>query len=229
MTGAIRVGILGGTFDPIHVGHLAAARAAQAALALTRVCFVPAHHPPHRPGPQGASGALRLEMVQLAIAGTPDWEASDLELRRDGPSYTYDTLAALHARGLRPTQIFFIIGADAFADIRAWRHYPALLDAAHFVVVARPGSAALQELPVRLPELAPRMAAPNQAVTAARPCIVPLAADTPDVSATQVRDLARRGADLSGLVPPAVAAFIAGHGLYRQARTSSSTATTSGR
>lgn len=222
MIDAVRVGILGGTFDPIHLGHLAAARVAQDALALTEVRFVPSYDPRHRSGRPSASGSDRLAMIELAIAGMPGWHASDLELKRQDASYTVDTLEALHAEELRPSQIFFIIGADAFADIRTWSRYPAVLDGAHFVVIARHGTA-LDRLPQRLPELAARMGTPADVTVAKGTRIVFIEADTPDVSATLVRERAASGVDISDLVPPAVAAFICREGLYHVANRSPAT------
>src|SRR5688572_4630014 len=151
--GPARFGLLGGTFDPIHNGHLAAARAAEQAVALDVVRFIPSARPPHRADSPKASEYHRLEMIRLALAssaGHAHWEVSDLELRRHGPSYTYDTLTALQDEGLTPLQIFFIIGADAFAEIATWHRYPAVLDAAHFAVVTRPGIS-LESLRARLP------------------------------------------------------------------------------
>jgi nicotinate-nucleotide adenylyltransferase len=215
-----RVGLIGGTFDPIHVGHLAAARAAERTLELTTIRLLPSARPPHRPDSPRASEYHRLEMTRLAVAdaarepSSARWEASDQELRRDGPSFTIDTLSALHREGLSPLQIFFIIGADAFAEIATWHRYPAVLDAAHFAVVARPGTS-LDQLRDRLPSLGDRMGAPSSALTATAPRIILLEAETPDVSSTEVRRRAARGEPLDGLVTPAVAAYIAQHALYR--------------
>lgn len=228
MTGAVRVGILGGTFDPIHFGHLAAARVGQDALALTDVRFIPSHHPPHRPHAPSASGEARLAMIEIAIAGLPGWRASDLELRRQGTSYTYDTLAALQAEGLSPSQIFFILGADAFAEIRTWSRFPAVLDTAHFVVIARHGTT-LQQIPAHVPELTSRLAAPPDAVRSNRTHVVFIEADTPDISATDIRERVQAGRDISDLVPPEVAAFIARHGLYRTSHGTRTSAVASGR
>ncbi len=228
MIGAIRVGVLGGTFDPIHVGHLAAARVAQDAVRLTDVRFIPSHHPPHRPGAPLASGEARLAMIELAIAGTPGWRASDLELRRQGTSYTYDTLTALHAEGLAPSQIFFILGADAFAEIRTWSRYPFVLDAAHFVVIARHGTA-LRRIPEQLPEIAPRLATPDDLAASERTRVVFIEADTPDVSSTMVRARARRGDDLTDVVTSEVAEYIVRHGLYRTSEGAFAPAAASGR
>lgn len=216
MTARERVGVLGGTFDPIHNGHLAAARAAQQAVALSHVRFVPSARPPHRPDSPRASEYHRIEMVRRAIAGAAGWEFSDLELRRDGPSYSFDTLTALHREGLTPLQIFFITGADAFAEITTWHRYPEVLSAAHFVVVTRPGYA-LDTLHERVPLLAERLIAPHAIATAATPRVALVESNTPDVSSTEVRRRAGHGESLDGLVPPAVAAYIQQYQLYRAA------------
>lgn len=228
MTDRVRAGVLGGTFDPIHLGHLAAARAAREALGLTEVRFIPSHHPPHRPGRPFATGADRLAMIAQAIADETSWQASDVELRRQGPSYTYDTLTALHAEGLAPVEIFFILGADAFAEIRTWSRYPHVLDAAHFVVIGRHGTS-LERIPAQVPEIAPRLAAPREAVKSDRTHVVFIEADTPDVSSTAVRARASQGLDITGAVPTAVAAYIVDHGLYRTSGGSLSRAAASGR
>ena len=207
-------GLLGGTFDPIHIGHLAAARAAHDAFGLNHVRFIPSAMPPHRPDSPRASGYHRIEMVRLAVADAPGWVASDLELSREGPSYTYDTLTTLGGEGLSPLQIFFITGADAFAEITTWHRYPDVLDRAHFVVVARPG-AALDLLRTRLPDLAPRMIEADRFAVADTPRIILLHVNTPDVSATQIRRRVAAGQSIQGLVPDAVSAYIDRHSLYR--------------
>jgi nicotinate-nucleotide adenylyltransferase len=209
-----RVGILGGTFDPVHEGHLAAARAAWSALALDRLLFVPSHQPPHRSEHPRASRFHRFAMVALAITQHPGWEACAIELERDGPSYSFDTLTALHDEGCEPRRLFFIIGSDAFADIASWSRYPEVLDAAHFLVIARPGTPTAS-LATRLPALAPRLVAPEALAAQPHPSIAWLETATPDVSSTAVRQRAAGGeAALAGLVPPAVASYIARHRLY---------------
>jgi nicotinate-nucleotide adenylyltransferase len=157
-------------------------------------------------------------MIRRAVADAPDharWEISDLELRRQGPSYTVDTLSALHAEGLSALQLFFITGADAFAEIATWHRYPAVLDAAHFAVVARPGTT-LDELRRRLPSLALRLAPPSAVETAQSPRIFLIETETPDVSSTGIRRRAARRESLDGLVAPAVSAYIEQHSLYRE-------------
>jgi nicotinate-nucleotide adenylyltransferase len=197
------LGVLGGTFDPIHNGHLAAATAAQHALSLDAIVLVPSRIPPHRADPVGASGEHRLAMTRLAAADRPGWTASTLELEREGPSYTYDTLVALGRPG---TQLFFITGADAFAEIATWSRYPAVLDLANFVVVSRPG--------ITLDSLRERVPSAFRRHSSADTRVILVAADTPDVSSTQIRRRVQAGEQLAGLVPDSVAAYIAAHRLY---------------
>jgi nicotinate-nucleotide adenylyltransferase len=212
-----RTGVLGGTFDPIHTGHLAVAHAVGQALELDRILFVPALDPPHRSADAVASPFHRFAMVAMAVSATPECVASDLELRRSGPSYTAETLRVLHAQGLDASQIFFITGADAFAEIATWREYPALLDFAHFVVCSRPGTP-VSELRGSLPGLASRMADVAGGLVgpdAGRaPRIWLLDAVTPPVSSTEVRARARSGQALTGLVSLEVERHIGRHGLY---------------
>lgn len=212
-----RIGILGGTLDPIHCGHMAAAAGARDTFDLSHVLVLPSGVPPHRPVQPLASPFHRFAMACLAVTGVPRFQASDDELRTDGPSYTSDTLNRQHARGVAPSQIFFITGADAFADIATWKRYPDVLDLANFVVVTRPGHA-LESLAARLPALADRMRPADAPVASnAKPLIYLLHAPTPDVSSTVVRERLRRGDPITGLVPSLVEAHIHQHGLYKAA------------
>ena len=136
----MRLGVLGGTFDPMHLGHLAAAEAAIDCADLDQVVFVPTGTPPHRP-PAVASGDQRLEMCRLAAAGDPCFTVSDIELRRSGPSYTLDTLLAL--RGANPhAEMFLVLGWDAASQLRSWHRPDEVLALAPVIVVTRPGRAA---------------------------------------------------------------------------------------
>jgi nicotinate-nucleotide adenylyltransferase len=209
-----RIGILGGTLDPIHCGHLDAARAARAALGLSRVLLVPSHVPPHRAIQPLASPFHRFAMTALAVNCADGLEASDEELCAAGPSYTADTLARHHRAGLDASQIFFITGVDAFAEIETWRHYPAVLDMANFVVVSRPGYDR-RDLPSRLPSLDARMRdASSFEADAGQPSILLLDAPTQDVSSSEIRRRLSRGLPVTGLVPPAVETHIRKHHLY---------------
>jgi nicotinate-nucleotide adenylyltransferase len=212
---APRVGILGGTLDPIHCGHIGAAVAARDALGLSSVLVIPSHVPPHRASRPVASAYHRFAMAALAVSSEAGLEVNDDELLTDGPSYTAETLDRLHAKGLATSQIFFITGADAFAEIATWKRYPEVLDLAHFVVVSRPGHA-LDALRARLPAFADRMRPAGGATRdASNPLIHLLQAPTPDVSSTAVRDRLKRGDAITGLVPPLVEAHIVKHRLYR--------------
>ncbi len=167
-------------------------------------------------------------MVALGIASEPGVLVDDIEAVADAPSYTAVTLERLHAAGLSASQLFFIIGADAFAEIATWRDYPRVLDAAHFVVISRRGRSA-SSLPASLPALAARMrtlpAAPAGASPSLeKPSILLLDAATPDVSATAIRQRAADGAPLDALVDPLVAGHIKRHHLYRVSTVSSSPA-----
>jgi nicotinate-nucleotide adenylyltransferase len=217
MTSDARFGVLGGTLDPVHTGHIDAARAAQQALALDRVLLLPSRVPPHRASPPAASPFHRFAMSALAVSGVSGMEVSDLELCAPGTSYTSDTLDRLHATNLRATQIFFITGADAFAEIATWHRYPEVLDLAHFVVVSRPGHPATS-LPSVLPALAARMR-PGTAAEAGtpKPSVFLVDARTSDVSSTEIRRRIRIGDALTGLVPPLVERHILQHRLYSNA------------
>ena len=211
MTLVQRLGVLGGTFDPVHVGHLAAADAARRALALDRVLLMPSHTPPHRPQQPQASPFHRFAMAALAVQEHAGLAASDLELQAPGPTYTAETLARLAACGYRPLQIFFITGADAFAEIDSWRDYPAILDRGNFVVISRPGLPA-DALRKRLPALASRMRTASDELS--NPSIVLVDAATPDVSSTTIRQRSASGLPLNGMVPTLVADHITRHQLY---------------
>jgi len=208
-----RVGILGGTFDPIHCGHIDLGAAVHRALELTSLLVIPANVPPHRPRPT-ASSFHRFAMVALAVAGRSMWQASDLEVIHDTPSYTTTTLQRLHACGFQPSELFFVIGADAFAEIGSWKDYPHILEGAHFAVVSRPGCP-VDALPERLPELAPRMKnASGSPVVSSRLSIFLISAATADVSSTAIRQLRLDRRPITGLVPPGVEQHIEQHGLY---------------
>lgn len=214
MNAGERTGILGGTLDPIHRGHLETALAARAALALDRLIVLPTRIPPHRHRQPIASAYHRFAMAALAVQDVDGVTVSDAELCAPGPSYTADTLQRLHESGLPASQIFFITGADAFAEIETWSRYPQVLDLAHFVVVSRAGHP-VSTLNDRLPALSGRMvaAAPSPA-TLTNPAIFLVDARTPDISSSEIRRRIARGESLSGLVPAAVAAHIVRHRLY---------------
>jgi len=208
-----RLGIVGGTFDPVHMGHMDLADAAHGALGLTGMVLVTSNVPPHRPQPV-TSAYHRFAMVAFAVQERPDWRAADLELRYDAPSFTSRTLGRFHDRGFQPIELFFVIGADAFFEIESWRDYPNILEAAHFVVISRPG-APVREVPERLPHLSSRIVTrPLDVLSSQIPLIILIDAPTADVSSTAIRDRRAAGESIAGLVLPRVQQHIEQHGLY---------------
>jgi nicotinate-nucleotide adenylyltransferase len=210
-----RLGVLGGTFDPVHFGHLDAVDAARSALALTEILFIPSFDPPHRSVDPHATPFHRFAMIALATNACPSYRLSDLELAREGHSYTSDTLERLHTAGWQPWQIFFILGADAFAEIATWHAFPAVLDLAHFVVVARPGTT-LEHALTRTPQLRERTESAGGYAGQSGPTRVLLVeARTRDISSTLIRQRIAAHQPIADLAPSAVARHIATHHLYQ--------------
>jgi len=210
-----RVGILGGTFDPIHRGHLDLGLAAQASLALTSVWVVPSNVSSYRPAPV-ASRFHRFAMTAIAVAGRPHWQVSDIEISEEGRSYTSETLGRLHGRGYGPEELFFLVGADAFSEIGTWKDYPSFLDGAHFAVVSRPGWPA-GRLRETLPALSTRMRTPGDWFDAGGTGVILIDAQTTDVSSTAIRRRRENGLSVADMVPPGVQQHIEQHGLYTSA------------
>jgi nicotinate-nucleotide adenylyltransferase len=210
------VGILGGTFDPVHVGHLRAAIEIREALDLAEVRLVPAHVPPHRPQP-AASAAHRLAMLRLAVRGVSGLAVDDRELRREGPSYTVDTLAGLREElGRRP--LCLLVGDDAFRGLPTWHRWQALFELAHVVVMQRPlPAAASASLPAPLATvLHARLANGPQALALAPAgCVLQQAIPPLDVSATRIRALLRAGHSARFLVADGCLRYIRDHHLYK--------------
>jgi nicotinate-nucleotide adenylyltransferase len=201
----MREGILGGSFDPIHNGHLHVAEECRTRLLLDRVLFVPACVPPHKQNLPLTDARHRLEMVRLAIAGIVGFEVSDEELRRTGPSYTVDTVSAELARLGKGAEIFFLMGADQALELHLWHNVRELARRCTLVPVTRPGFAL-----DRLDELKTRLSAGivRQLKSAALD-IPPV-----DVSSTEIRRRVRAGIDISQFVPPPVEQYIRQHQLY---------------
>jgi nicotinate-nucleotide adenylyltransferase len=193
--------VLGGTFDPIHVGHVAAAKTAIECARLDRVLFMPSGQPPHRPA-AAASAEHRLEMTRLATSDEARFAVSDLELRRPGVSFTSDTLADLHA--LDPgAQLFLILGWDAARLFSTWHQPDKVRGLATIVVVARPGSGSPRPEDV-------------EAAGLDGDRVILCLDRTPDVSASTIRKDIKSGRSIVGKVPPAVERYIATHHLYAE-------------
>jgi nicotinate-nucleotide adenylyltransferase len=196
----VRIGILGGTFDPIHNGHLAIAEEARIALQLDRVLFVPAAQQPLKRGAHIATPEQRFAMAQLACAPNPAFEVSRIELDRPGPSFTLTTLEALHSAQVG--DLHFILGNDALADLTRWHGVAHVVELARIIAVGRPGSA-------------PDIERIFQTLPALRERLVVLPGPALDISSTTLRRRVAAGQPIRYQVPDAVVDYIDEHGLYR--------------
>ncbi len=190
----MRVGILGGTFNPVHQGHLFLAQGALEKIPLDQVLWVPAHLPPHKEKPQGATAEDRCRMVELAIQEYPSFRVSRVELDRSAPSYTIDTLRQLQTQWPeRQTDWFFLVGSDTALELPTWRQIDELVKRVTFIAVPRPGSSSqplsygIQEIPVK----------------------------TLNISSSDIRAQIKRGESIQGLVPESVRHYIEQHKLYQ--------------
>jgi nicotinate-nucleotide adenylyltransferase len=208
------IGILGGTFDPIHYGHLRPALELLETLELAEVRFIPCRIPAHRGTPQ-VTAEQRLALVQAAIAEQSGFIADDRELRREGTSYMVDTLATLRENFGQKTPLCLIVGADAFRDLPTWSRWQDLAKVAHIVVMQRPG--APQALPATLAEWVTPRIAPDASALREQPVgrILFQPVTQLDISATQIRALLARGQSPRYLLPEAVLACIYDWELYR--------------
>lgn len=192
-----RIGVLGGTFDPPHIGHLTVARDLRDALELDKLFLIPAAEPPHKPDRPITDAPIRLEMVRAAVADLEGIGVSDSEIRRGGTSYTVETLRDL--RAARPDDaIFLIMGVDQFNELSTWKRPGEIVRLAQIVVMAREG-----ETP---PETAPGTDIRGRHVPVTRV----------DVSSTQIREALAKGQLVHDFVPPAVLEIIEEHGLYTE-------------
>jgi nicotinate-nucleotide adenylyltransferase len=202
-TNGKRIGILGGTFNPIHLGHLLIAQDALEQLRLDCVKFIPTAMPPHKQYEGNVPAAKRLAMVRLAVRGNPRFEVDDLEIRRGGTSYTVDTLMELRRRNPR-ARWFFIIGADSLRELHRWREVRSLVRLCSFVTLARPG---FDSRPVLDPAL--------DAATRRRLRQHALRGHACQIASRDIRARVARGRSIRYLVPDAVFRYIGLHKLYR--------------
>lgn len=202
MSLAGKTGLFGGTFNPIHIGHLRVAEEALRQFGLREVVFIPTGHPPHRAVADGVPGELRYEMVKLAISQRPGLSVSRVELDRPGPAYTVDTIELLKTE--HPEGIVYIVGADIFSQIEIWHDWPRLLRSCPFIVAPRPGvgMGRFSQPPFDRAELYFLN-------------MTPIA-----LSSSEVRRRYRLGLPTAGLVPEAVDRFVRERGLYGARRTS---------
>ncbi len=201
----MRIGILGGTFDPPHIGHLVIAQEALVSLHLDQVLFAPTSNPPHKPKADLTPIQDRLEMVRLAIASSPKFGLSRIDADREGPTYTVDTLRLLRRNLGQEAGVYFIMGSDSLANILTWRSPEQLIRLCRLAVFMRPGySVNMDDLEKHLPGLRRRVD------------LIP--APALEVAASDLQRRVRAGLPIRHLVPDAVAAYIYDHGLYRDSR-----------
>jgi nicotinate-nucleotide adenylyltransferase len=209
-----RIGVLGGTFDPPHLGHLRAAEVVKDALRLEKVLFVPASTPPHKASPPVTEAEHRVSMLERALSGERFFEVSRLELDRGGRSYTIDTLEGF-AAGSKDSRFFFVTGTDAFSEIRTWKSWKQLLDSHWFVVHERPGFP-IEDVQDVLPEgTDSRVLAESELEPGTEPRVLFLRRPMLQVSSTEIRRSVRENRSIRFLVPDAVAAYIRENRLYR--------------
>ena len=198
----MKIGIMGGTFDPIHFGHLATAEAVREIFSLDEILFIPAARPPHKLGKDIADEISRLTMVQLATYSNEFFKVSDMELKRTGPSYTLDTMNELHKIFGQATELFFIIGADSLADLQKWHAARELVEKCHFIATTRPGidvdfSAVKKFFGISADKHIHRVITPGL-----------------EISSTDIREKVRLGRSIKYLVPEVVESYILKMGLY---------------
>jgi nicotinate-nucleotide adenylyltransferase len=214
----LKIGILGGTFNPIHLGHLRSAEEIREAFALDRIYFVPSAQPPHK-STQGLVTAIhRLKMVELAVADNPHFLSSASELERSGPSYSIDTIRRFRS-DLPFASLFFILGLDAFREIHTWRDYALIPGLCNVIVTSRPGvptPTISQFLPVALQTMLWYDPAIKMYHHNSGHCLAFHEIQGLNISASQVRQLALQGKSLRYLVPTAVNAYISEHALYQE-------------
>lgn len=198
----MKLGLLGGTFDPIHYGHMVAAEEALARLGLDRVLFIPAGQPPHKLGRVRSPLGVRIRMVELAIASNLQFELSLVDARRAGPAYSVDTVAALTEERGPDTEFFFIIGADSLHDLLSWRDPQRLVQLCRLAVVSRPGYAFdIEHLRVSIPNIEDRVV------------FVPI--PEMGISSTDLRERVATGLPIKYQLPESVEGYIYEMGLYR--------------
>ena len=204
MNSKLRLGVFGGTFNPVHLGHLIAAQDAADAFDLSRVLFLPCDRPPHKPARQLASTAHRVAMLEAALEGSLLFEVCDLEVRRGGTSYSIDTMREL-ARRYPAHDLFFIIGTDSLLELHTWKSITELMELCTFVTLARPGFHVDASMPAKLQLPAPWPARLLERIATGHQI---------DISSSDIRYRVAEGMRITYLTPPAVEMYIAEHHLY---------------
>jgi nicotinate-nucleotide adenylyltransferase len=200
-----RIGLIGGSFDPVHFGHLLAAEGAAERLGLEKVIFIPAKQPPHKPYRHLASFQHRYAMVKIAVRGNPKFDVSDVEMRRGGKSYSIDTIHRLRAEYGMDSKLFFIVGADMIPDLPTWKDIKKLVQLCSFAVAVRPGYdvRALEKLAVRMG---------SDFVRETKRHIIQIPPN--GISATEIRRRLRLGKSIRYMMPEEVERYIRRNRLY---------------
>lgn len=214
----MNIGLMGGTFNPIHLAHLRIAEEARESFGLDRLLFIPAADPPHKPLAGEVSYPQRCEMVRLAIAGNPGFELSDIEGQRGGKSYSIDTLH--YFRTHHPAdRLFFIIGSDSFFEIGLWHRYAEIFRLCNLIVVERPGRPVddpLSALPVAIRGEFGYTSATHELKHESGHSVLFLKGCPLDISSTEIRHLVAGGRSIAYLVPPAVETYINNQRIYTE-------------
>ncbi len=208
----MRIGIFGGTFNPIHLGHLRAAEEVREALELEKVLFVPSYLPPHKELALGVPAEVRLEIVRLSIRSNPFFELSSFEVEQGGNSYSVRTIEYVRQRF--ETVPWFILGQDAFNEILTWYQASRLFDLAHFAVMSRPGAERPELADVLVEEAARFRPAPDGYVSSEGNRIVFVDVTPLDISSSKIRDLCRQGRSVTYLIPKEVEEYIERERIY---------------
>lgn len=224
----MRIGVLGGTFDPVHCGHLLCAAQVREGLSLNHILFVPTGQPPHKQKSPVLASHHRLAMTHLATNPYPYFSVSVLEVERPGKSYSVETVEALRRHFPAGTELYFILGSDAFTQIDSWKDTNRLLRSCHLVVVQRPGSSEANLYPVlqekvrhRYPELEfvppePRGEGSVIRIRGSGYSVFSIPIAALDISASEIRRRLQDGLAVTGLVPAEVEHYIVKYGLYRK-------------
>ena len=211
------MGLFGGTFNPIHLGHLRGAEEIRESFGLTEVVFIPASIPPHKKMKGMMDASHRLEMTRRAISTNPYFSVSDIELKRAGKSYSIDTIR--YFKSIHPGSLYFILGEDAFLEIETWREFQSLFSLCHFIVMARPESeekGCFPELPAGLAPFFKEDRSGETWTHTSGNYLYLKEITLFDISSTKVRELINREASIRYLIPTEVEIYIQERGLYRR-------------
>lgn len=214
----MKIGIMGGTFNPPHLAHLSCAREAEATCHLDRIVFIPANDPPHKLLDNSIPFDMRCEMTRLAISGFPRFELSTIEGERQGKSYSIDTLVLL-AQRFQTAELYFIIGSDSFLELGTWHRYAEIVRTCHLVVLERPGKeteSPLQLLPVAIRGEFRYSSESRRLLHSSGKEIIFITGTPRAVSSTEIRSMVRTGQAVSHLVPPAVEEYILTQRIYTE-------------